>query len=965
VQVPSRRRPTPPILAALLAAVLAFAGGCRGKTEEGPWTAATLARMTLRDRVAQLVVMRVDQPADTMVRARAVGLGVGGILLAGGTARDARALADTLAAAQRLAPIVAAVLDRGAGGVLAGATAFPAPGAVGSGRGADAAHAAGEAAGREARSIGIRLALLTAPPVAPDTVASAIDPRTPAAYDGVLAALGGMRDAGLLVAARAFPAPEAEAGRFPALPWDRAQLDAGALGFVRRFVAAGADGIALGALAAPALTGDSVPLALSPVAVQGDLRRDLAFGGLVITELGRGSPLARSFGEREAAVRAVAAGADLLLGVDDAGGVVDALLGAVRSGRIPPARIDEAVRRVFAAKEKAGLGRRTEDGRAPARDSTPPPAPGVARSAAREAFAASTFAYGGMPGQMLRGCTRPVLVTARGRRADALARALAPREGGGIPALEADSVAARGPLTRDTAFARNDADCVVIARFPGAAPGVAERLAPAPDSIRSPADTARRRLVDAGFASPALPAYAANAQVLVDGTGEDAQAAAARVLAGGAGVDAPRPPASAWPPARTLRRGVAAAAGMDAAKLARVDDIVQKGVEDGVYPGAALAIGRHGVLVRMRGYGHLYGEPGSPRATDTSLYDLASLTKVVATTAAAMAMVDEGRLSLDAPVHRYVSGFHGGDRGDVTIRHLLTHTAGLPPGADLYSESSSPATALQRVLKEPLVYTPGTKMVYSDFSMVLLQAAIEHQAGEPLDRYLAHRVWAPLGMTGTMYLPPLLERRRTAPGALRTERQYVVRGVVHDGNAFRLGGVAGHAGLFSTARDLAVYAQTLLSGGAYGPRRVFSRGVVARFTADQGLPGHRGLGWDKPAAKSSAGALFSSHSWGHTGFTGTEVWVDPDRDLFVVLLTNRTYDTGNEGQIYEVRRKVAEAAALAITDMKVTPRPGALLPPELRPRPAPRARGGRGRGARARQPARTAPKPRRTPRRRP
>ncbi|MDB4951977.1 MAG: beta-lactamase, partial [Gemmatimonadetes bacterium] len=898
----------------------------------------------------------------------------------------------------------------------------------------------GAAAGREAAGLGVHAALVTAPPIAPDAGLSPVDARSPAAYAGTLGYLDGLRSSGLLVVARAFPAPNAPADSgFAALEMDRAAAEAGPLGFVRRFAAAGADGIALGAVAVPALTGDSLPLAVSPVAIRGDLRRDLAFAGIVLADVGAGSALERAYGEREAAIRAVAAGADMVAGPRDPRGVIDGLVGAVRSGRITRARLDEAVRRIFAAKQRAGIkqrGGRKQGGD----DGSPKPADAAAtRKAAHDAFDASTLAYGSAPAQVLRGCRRTALVTAPGVDAEALAGALS-RVPGGLVRMQADSVWARGSLLRagsagsiastaprpsaaaspstrspassatarpaaaavppasPTPAAPAEPDCLVIARFPAAEPAVSEwhggppkppappkaetatrpsasrttgarstgrkagarssasSRAPTPpkpkpspaaaaDSARAVADTTRRRIVDVAFATGGLPPYGAGAQVLAWGTGPEAQAAAARALLGQDAGDARRPASSAWPPAPVLRRADAAAAGMDATKLARVDEIVMQGVQSGVFPGASIAVIRHGMLVKLRGYGALHGEAGAPAVSaESTLYDLASLTKVAGTTAAAMALVDEGRLDLDAPVHRYLSGFRGGDRGDVTIRNLLTHTAGLPPGEDLYSDQSSPEGAMREVLKEPLVYTPGTKMVYSDFSMILLKAVVEKQAGEPIDRYLARRVWGPLGMANTMYLPPVRDRRRTAPGAIRTERPYVVRGVVHDANAFRLGGVAGHAGLFSTARDLAVYTQTLLAGGAYGPRRIWSRAVVARFTADQGLPGHRALGWDRPADKSSAGALFSARSWGHTGFTGTSIWADPERDVAVVLLTNRTYDRGNEGQIYDVRRKVHEAVALAITDQPVTPRPGAVLPPELRPKPKPKpSRGARGR----------------------
>jgi len=202
---------------------------------------------------------------------------------------------------------------------------------------------------------------VTAPLPIPEPVRFGFDLRTPAAYDGAMGGMVGLRAAGLLVSGRAFPPPEDTIPGFRVFAGDRAQLAAGPLDFVRRVAAAQADGIVLGPIAAPALTGDTVPLTISPVAVQGAVRRDQAYAGLVLADLGAGSRIAQAYGERESAVRAVAAGADLLVGVDDVRGVVEGLMGAVRSGRIPAERIDEAVRRIFRAKEKAGLGRTPTD----------------------------------------------------------------------------------------------------------------------------------------------------------------------------------------------------------------------------------------------------------------------------------------------------------------------------------------------------------------------------------------------------------------------------------------------------------------------------------------------------------------------------------------------------------------------------------------------------------------------------
>lgn len=391
--------------------------------------------------------------------------------------------------------------------------------------------------------------------------------------------------------------------------------------------------------------------------------------------------------------------------------------------------------------------------------------------------------------------------------------------------------------------------------------------------------------------------------------------------------------------ADTLRRVEPAAVGMSARALARVDDVLQRAVADGLIPGAALAVGRRGGLVRLRGYGSLGAPHAEVRASATTLYDLASLTKVAATTAAVMALVDDGRLELDAPVQRYLPEWEGRHKERVTVRHLLTHTSGLPASAWLFDRAASPAEARNRVHRAALLAPPGRRVLYSDFGFILLAEVVEQVAEMPIDRYLAGRVYAPLGMGSTLFLPPLALRAEAAPSLRAGERPYPLVGEVHDANAFRLGGVVGHAGLFSTARDLAVFAQTLLDGGRYGGVRVFGAATVARFRQRQ--VEERALGWDMPGRVSSAGEYFSARSFGHTGYTGTSLWIDPQNELFVVLLTNRTLLGTDRGEMLALRQQVHDAVARAITDR---PPPSRIRKPTPKRAPRRPARPSRRRG---------------------
>lgn len=325
---------------------------------------------------------------------------------------------------------------------------------------------------------------------------------------------------------------------------------------------------------------------------------------------------------------------------------------------------------------------------------------------------------------------------------------------------------------------------------------------------------------------------------------------------------------------------------------------------DSAFPGAVIAIGRHDRVLLLQAVGHYGVEDQRPVTTET-IYDLASLTKVIGLTTAAMMLVDSGKLDLDAPVQRYVPAFQGAGKERVTIRHLLTHSSGLPAWRPLYREAASREAALALVDTTPLLRQPGDTFVYSDLGAITLTQVVEGITRQPLDRFLEARLFGPLGMRSTRFLPPESWRPRIAPTENDSSfRHRLLRGEVHDENAARLGGVSGHAGLFSSAGDLAVFAQWLL----HAPQ-------MRAWTRRQNLPpgSSRALGWDTPSQNSSAGTKLSPSAFGHTGFTGTSIWIDPEKDIFIILLTNRVNPTRANTKILQVRRRVADLVVEALT----------------------------------------------------
>jgi CubicO group peptidase (beta-lactamase class C family) len=357
------------------------------------------------------------------------------------------------------------------------------------------------------------------------------------------------------------------------------------------------------------------------------------------------------------------------------------------------------------------------------------------------------------------------------------------------------------------------------------------------------------------------------------------------------------------------------AVGMSAVRLQKIDRVMARAIKAGGFPGGAVVIGRRGAIVLEKGVGNLSWSSKAPVVPNQTIYDLASLTKVVGTTTAIMVLFDEGKVGLDDPVSKFIPEFSGGAKDDITVRLLLEHRSGLPAGRDLWRIALNPSDARRAVIETPLECSPDRCFIYSDLGPDILGFIVEAASGQRLDEFLQKRVFEPLGMRETTFRPHWTLRDRIAPTELTPPRGYPLRGEVHDENAFALGGVAGHAGLFSTASDLAVFAQMMLNGGEVNGVRVVADSTVALFTRRTLARGTRALGWDTCGHDGSCGKYLSTRAYGHTGFTGTSLWIDPDRDLFVILLTNRVHAARvrfPSKVISDIRADVADVAALSV-----------------------------------------------------
>ncbi len=400
------------------------------------------------------------------------------------------------------------------------------------------------------------------------------------------------------------------------------------------------------------------------------------------------------------------------------------------------------------------------------------------------------------------------------------------------------------------------------------------------------------------------------------------------------------PSAGQAPPAKSPR----SVSGIDEAKLNQIDQLIQEAIKARQLPGAVVLVGRGDQTIYEKAYGFRATVPAEEAMTLDTVFDLASLTKVVATTTAVMTLVEQGRLRLNDPVASHVPGFERFGKGGITIRHLLTHVSGLRPDVDLGDPWNGYDAAIELAKDEVPASGPGEQFVYSDINFFLLGDIVTRITGQSLDAYTRRAVFEPLGMRDTGFNPAAALLPRIAP----TERcahldawpckrpdAAPLKGVVHDPTARRMGGVAGHAGLFSTARDLARFARALIDGGQLGGARIMSGATVARMTAPSqpaGMTSVRGLGWDIDTSFSSnRGDLFPIGSYGHTGFTGTSIWIDPSSKSYVIFLSSRLHPDG-VGDVTALRGRVATVAAAALSGAQG--QNFRVAPPVMNPREA-------------------------------
>jgi beta-N-acetylhexosaminidase len=950
----------------VLAAILAGCTSPRSVVKENQqarqkWVENTLHNLTLEEKIGQMVMSRAygyyySDRSDEYHRLENLieKNKVGGLIFFQGDVYETKILIDRLRTLAKVPLLIGGDFEWGTAMRIRRGTRFPEAMALGATRDTMLAYRVGEVTAVEMRALGIQMDFAPVVDINRNPQNPVINTRSFGESPELVAAMSaafvsGVQSQGILATAKHFPGHgDSDVDSHLSLPvvsHTREQLDQIDLVPYKTLIGRGIASVMVAHLEVPALDPHAVlPSSLSYNVISGLLKRDLGFEGLVVTDAMDMGALVNSFGPDSAAVRAVEAGVDILLVLPNEETGIHAIADAVRLGRIPEARVDQSVRKILSVKWSLGLtiGLKISSDSLCDHVETPEHL-ALAKQVARRSITVlkndSLLPFSHFGTKKLFNVivtdvenyrteiNRPNSQWTNEPAGDYFTAQLR-RRYQNLVTLRLDPSSDEIDLHK-LWMEGERADVILCTVFSKARSGSGQfglppMLINAIDSLSLHNKKTMIVAMGSPYVLSAFPKFDAyvcsysDAEVTAEATVEalfgeiPLQGKLPVTIPGlfpfGTGLELPQ---------SNIRRDQPELAGMVSDSLSRIDSIIQKAVKDSVFPGAQVLVGKAGAIVYNKAFGRFEYSPGSQPVNLSTMYDLASLTKVIATTSAVMRLYDEGKLHLDDRLVDYLPECANHGKGKITLTNLLLHNGGLLPFKRLYLSCSSVQQVLDSVYQTEMIYKTGDSTVYSDFDFILLGKIVEKIAKTTLDHYVDSVFFRPLGMTRTMYRPPTSLRNEIAPTEYDSVfRKQLIQGVVHDENAYILGGVSGHAGLFSSAEDLAIFIQMLMNGGTYNGVRYLQAETIRKFTTKQSLPGTRALGWDVKTVGgySTAGSLFSEKSFGHTGFTGTSVWVDPERNVFVVFLTNRIYPTRTNTKIMKIRPMLHDAVIRAITN---------------------------------------------------
>lgn len=907
--------------------------------------------MSLREKISQLLVVRANGSYYSQDDAEFRRLSrlveehqVGGLIFFSGEVYNQAMLYNKLQEKARIPLWISQDMEFGAAMRIGGSTRLtPAMGVAATGN-PQWAYEKGRITAAEARAMGVHQ--MYAPVVDvnnnPDNPvinrrSYSEDPETVSRF--ATAFIEGAQAEGVLATAKHFPGHgDTDLDSHTALPVinkSYQELLETELRPFRDVIEAGVHSVMSAHIAFPAISGGSGrPATLDGRLLHSMLRDSLGFDGMIVTDGLEMQGIAGYYAPHEAAVLALQAGVDVLLLSPDELSVIDGVEQAVRRGELAEQRIDRSVDLLLQWKIGRGLleqpfvdiseisaevGNRSHER--------------IARQMAAESITLVKNEGDLLPIKPERFPRISVIAVANsesGRVGASFERALREYHPDISFHLYDDRTSGR-ELEQALASARRS-DLVILGSFLPLSTGSPLSFSREQRRFVKQLEALNKPEILISFSTPYVMAEMPEADAhLLAWTSLGAHSGATAAALFGASDIGGRLPVSLPGlyqrgdgldiPQSILRRDLPEAAEIDSEKLYEIDRIMHQAIRDSVFPGGVVSVIRRGKLVYNEAFGyHDYQKERAVRGSD--IYDIASLTKPIATTAAIMMLTDREQLSLDTPVADYFEEFAGDSaRAAVTIRHLLNHTSGLPAFRTYVDELRTREEILQAIRREPLIHSPGETVVYSDLGFILLAEIAAQEAGRSLDAFLNQELYYPMGMTDTVFKPRRRgwrTLRRIPPTEMDTiYRNRMIQGDVHDERAYYMGGVAGHAGLFSTGEDISRFAQMLLWNGQYSGTRFIDSASVADFTARRPGQMGRALGFDLKSREgfTTAGQLASDATYGHLGFTGSSFWIDPERELAVVLLTNRTYpQRKSSAGINQVRNKVMDAVFESLLD---------------------------------------------------
>jgi beta-glucosidase-like glycosyl hydrolase/CubicO group peptidase (beta-lactamase class C family) len=911
------------------------------------WVETTLAGMTLPEKAAQMVCIwsrgtyMANGSEDWQKLERLTEqYKIGGIVFSMGNVYDYAFHINKLQQMSRVPLLISADFEYGAGMRIAFSTVFPPAMAIGATRDTLAMYEMGLAVAAEARALGVHQNYAPTMDVNISPKNPVINARSYSDRPELVSAMGvaylrGLQNGGVIATAKHFPghgASEIDTHiglatlMFPKVHFQSIEFPP-----FRAAIEAGVQSVMTGHLAAPAYDDDRmIPATLSHAITTDLLRNQFNFKGLIVTDALEMKAIADKYSPGDASLRAVKAGADVILVPPDPVEAIDAIVGAVRKGEILESRLDESVRRILMLKFQMNLHQnRLVDINAISSIVGSPDHQRLALQLARKAITVLGNMNRILPLRHSNGKTILDIYfsdtddPAQFKESQRIMR----EEYRSIEFARIDSRSQREEYDAVLKAAKKADILLLQFHYVVRSGQMTGFMSKQQGEMVAKLQKLKKPIVGIAYGNPYVAMEFPQLDVYVcayAGT-PIMQRAAIDVIFGEAPMQGKLPITipgrynfgdGIEQPQQYLNAGAPEEAGMDSKKLTSVDAIIEQGIVDSAYPGAVFLVARNGVVVYEKAYGKETFEPDGKMVKTNMLFDLASVSKVMGVTNAVMKLVGEGKLHLQQPVADYFPAFGQKGKEKITIYNLLVHNSGLPAWRKFYEFCDNPQCVMDSIFVTSLVYRTGDSTLYSDLGLITAGKIVERVTGKPLDRYVEDEFYKPLRMSNTMFNPPAAIVGQTMPTEIDTywkKTGIAVHGVVHDENARILGGVSGHAGLFSTAGDLAILLQMLLNGGEYGGRQFLKPEIIRQFTTQQSQQSSRGIGWDTNVGTGRfTGSKLSSKTFMHTGFTGTSVVVDPEKKLIVVFLTNRVYPSRSHNGIARVRPRVHDAIADAI-----------------------------------------------------